>query len=236
MIRNSNFLPLPVVGSMTCTCNRPSASYTPTAPETTGAGIGVPMYRRMSRHKAAIFSSVGTVAPSFNGRAVRGVARPTGSCTRHANPHGFAPPIGVGEAMKKSAVQEATMPKALPHPEQKQSTFHCSPTGARFAAECPERAQLRWIGDGIGLDASQASRVTFLDQVGRVVALTLADTLARANEIDARGLWRILAAARCAFEAGDLSEADDSIWQQAGVEIPAVAAADPLRLAVARTA
>jgi hypothetical protein len=81
-----------VASRLVSACNSLTASYTRTAPETTGAGIGVSTYRRMSRHNAAIFSSVGTVAPSFNGRAVRGVARPTGSCTRHANPHGFAPP------------------------------------------------------------------------------------------------------------------------------------------------
>ncbi|MCY0856884.1 hypothetical protein [Cupriavidus sp. D39] len=120
------------------------------------------------------------------------------------------------------------MPKALAHSEQTQSPFLFSLKGARFSAKRADHAQLRWIGDGIGLDASQAARINFVDQIGRVVSLTLAETLARADEIDARGLHRILAATRCASEAGDLSEADAETWQQAGVEV--LAAADrPLR-------
>lgn len=111
------------------------------------------------------------------------------------------------------------MPNALAHPEQTQSTFLFSPNGVCFAAKRADHAQLRWIGDGIGLDSSQAARINFLDQVGRVVSLTLAETLAQAGLVDARGLLRILATAHCAFEAGDLSEADTQAWLQAGVEI-----------------
>ncbi|MGT2509771.1 hypothetical protein [Cupriavidus basilensis] len=106
------------------------------------------------------------------------------------------------------------MRHALVRPEKTQSTFPFSPQGGRFAAEHSDLPQLRWIGDGIGLDASQAARISFLDQVGRVVSLTLAETLARSDEIDDRGLYRILATARCAFEAGDLAETDGHAWQQ----------------------
>ncbi|KDP84211.1 hypothetical protein CF70_021195 [Cupriavidus sp. SK-3] len=106
------------------------------------------------------------------------------------------------------------MPNAIARPEQTQSTFLFSPQGARFAAKRADQAQLRWIGDGIGLDSSQAATINFTDQGGRVERLTLVETLARADEINARGLLRILAAARCAFEAGDLAEADSQAWQQ----------------------
>jgi hypothetical protein len=131
--------------------------------------------------------------------------------------------------MKTSVVQEAAMPNSLARLEQTQSAFLFSLTCARVDAKRADHAQLRWVGDGIGLDVSQAARINFLTEGNRVVALTLAETLARSDEIDARGLWRILAAARCAFEAGDLSESDARAWQQGGVEAPAIAASDSSR-------
>lgn len=76
-------------------------------------GIGVPKYRRMSRHTSGYFF-VRRHGFSFNGRAVRGIARCAGSCTRYANLHGSAHPDWRRRERKfETAVQEASMPKSV---------------------------------------------------------------------------------------------------------------------------
>lgn len=211
------------------TCNPRAPSYTPTVPKTNGTGIGVPNEAASKPQQRVRLFCSRLVMPSM----VAGREEPKGSPV----PHRYAnfrfshhPQLALGVAVHAPQMRH-TMTHPSAHPAQRQSAFIFSPRGARFAAKRADHAQLRWIGDGIGLDTSQAATINFIDQGGRVESLTLAETLARADEIDARGLHRILAAARCAFEAGDLSEADAQAWQQADVEV--LAAADRALPAVA---
>ncbi|MDW3681626.1 Rha family transcriptional regulator [Cupriavidus sp. CV2] len=202
------------IGFIGASCNPRAPSYTAIVPKTNGTGIGVPNEAASKPQQRVRLFCSRLVMPSM----VAGREEPKGSPV----PHRYAnfrfshhPQLALGEAVHAPQMRHnMTHPSALP--EQTQSAFLFSPKCARVVAKRADHAQLRWIGDGVGLDASRAARISLLDQGGLVVSLTLAEALARADEIDARGLYRILAAARCAFEAGDLSEADTQAWRQWG--------------------
>lgn len=233
MIRNviSGLAQLPAVSiealasHLERTCNPAARSYTPDVAEPTARGLGGPsnmaQISRASIHARGFFVLTRFGSPTV-GRVGRASALPVPCSGPPTLLRSTTPAWRRGWRVLHRNM-EAAMPNILARPEQTQSAFLFSPRCAHFAGKRADHPQLRWIGDGIGLDASQDARISFLDKVGRVVNLTLAETLARADAIDAPGLHRILVATRCAFGAGDLAEADARVWRKVGMEVHAEA-------------
>lgn len=81
--------------------------------EKDATGIGVPKTRRISRQQCGYFF-IRRNGSSFNGRAVRGIARCAGTLSRYANLHGSARPNWRWEKRNKAtADKEAIMPKCI---------------------------------------------------------------------------------------------------------------------------
>ncbi|AMR77271.1 hypothetical protein [Cupriavidus nantongensis] len=78
----------------------------------------------------------------------------------------------------------------------------------------PSASTLRWLGDNISFDASRPATIEFEDANGKPLYLSLAEALARAEEVDNYGLGRIVAGAGFAAERGYLCTADAESWRR----------------------
>lgn len=74
---------------------------------------------------------------------------------------------------------------------------------------------LRWAGDNIGLCAGDNATIEIRDKKvpGSARRITLAETLAIADEIEEYGLMRIVSCLSHAATHGDLSAADLAVWR-----------------------
>ncbi|WP_439671457.1 hypothetical protein AEMCBJ_05180 [Cupriavidus necator] len=76
----------------------------------------------------------------------------------------------------------------------------------------PSASTLRWLGDNISFDASRPATIEFEDANGKPLYLSLAEALARAEEVDNYGLGRIVSGASFAAEREYLCEKDIQAW------------------------
>lgn len=73
---------------------------------------------------------------------------------------------------------------------------------------------LRWVGDNLSCDPDKPATINLVDRDGHNLYLSLAETLARAKEINSYGLGRITSCASFAAERGYLCGEDAEAWRQ----------------------